>query len=570
MSMQPVMDDLEAYETALGERLIGRGKLERAGLERAARIRADSGERLSSLLPKLGLVSERDLAETIAEVLGLPLIGAGEFPEKPLYEDSLSPRFLREAHVLPIAEQPDGLVVAMADPRNEFAADAMRLVCDRKLLPRVAVPGELEAAIDRLYAASAKRLVEEVGEAAEAGLELDVERLKDLASEAPVIKQVNQMITRAVEQRASDIHIESFENALRVRYRIDGVLREVEPPPARFRAAIVSRVKIMAKLNIAERRLPQDGRIKLAVRGTPIDLRISTIPTMHGEGVVLRILDRAGVKLDFQTLGLTGRNLETFLGIVERPHGIVLVTGPTGSGKTTTLYTSLTRLNSPDRKILTVEDPIEYQLDGINQIQVKPGIGLSFANILRSILRQDPDIIMVGEIRDVETAEIAIQAALTGHLVLSTLHTNDAAGTITRLLDMGVQDYLLTSTLNGVAAQRLVRTLCPHCRTKEQAMPELVEQLGLTRYAPDREIFVYQPKGCEQCNGTGYFGRSCVAEVLVMSDQIRRLILRRAELMELHRTAVAEGMQTMYDDGMAKALAGVTTVAEVLGVTRDA
>jgi general secretion pathway protein E len=462
----------------------------------------------------------------------------------------------------------------MVDPLNDYAADALRLVSGQELLPRVAVPGELEAAIDRLYGARAGalgRLAEAAGEDGDEGLELDVERLKDLASEAPVIRLVNQMITRAVEQRASDVHIEPFEASLRVRYRIDGVLRDVEAPPNRFRAAIVSRVKIMAKLNIAERRLPQDGRIKLAIRGTPIDLRVSTIPTMHGEGVVLRVLDRTGVQLDFETLGLVGEGLETFLGILERPHGIVLVTGPTGSGKTTTLYTSLVRLNSPDKKILTVEDPIEYQLDGINQIQVKPGIGLSFANVLRSILRQDPDIVMIGEIRDVETAQIAIQAALTGHLVLSTLHTNDAAGTITRLLDMGVEDYLLTSTLNGVTAQRLVRRLCPHCRTRAPAMAELVAQLGLERYTDhSQEIQLYHPKGCEQCNETGYFGRNSLTEVLVVTDEIRRLILRRAEAQELHRAAVKEGMRTMYDDGMAKALDGLTTVEEVLRVTRDA
>jgi len=574
MNVQAVLDDLESYERALGERLIAAGKLERSGLERALKLRAESGERLAGLLAKLGLVSERDLAEAIAGELDLPLIGAREFPESPLYAERLSPRFLREAQVLPIAEEAGGLVVAMADPLNDYAADAMRLVSGKDLLPRVAVPGELEAAVDRLYGTRATalgRLTDDVGEDGDEGLELDVERLKDMASEAPVIRLVNQMIARAVEQRASDVHIEPFEASLRVRYRIDGVLREVEAPPNRFRAAIVSRVKIMAKLNIAERRLPQDGRIKLAIRGTPIDLRVATIPTMHGEGVVLRVLDRTGVKLNFEELGLNGAALDTFLSILERPHGIVLVTGPTGSGKTTTLYTSLVRLNSPDKKILTVEDPIEYQLDGINQIQVKPGIGLSFANVLRSILRQDPDTVMIGEIRDVETAEIAIQAALTGHLVLSTLHTNDAAGTITRLLDMGVEDYLLTSTLNGITAQRLVRRLCPRCRTQAPAMPELVAQLGLERYADGgREIQLYHPKGCEHCNETGYFGRNSLTEVLVITDEIRRLILKRAESQELHRAAVAGGMRTMYDDGMSKALDGVTTVEEVLRVTRDA
>jgi general secretion pathway protein E len=449
----------------------------------------------------------------------------------------------------------------MADPLDSYAADAMRLISGRELLPRVAEPAALESAIERLYEQGKTgpgRTVEDVGE-----------RLKDLASEAPVIRLVNQLIARAAEARASDIHIEAFENKLRVRYRIDGALREVDPPPNRFRAAIVSRVKIMARLNIAERRLPQDGRIKLAIRGTPIDLRVSTIPSMHGEGVVMRILDRQGVTLNFQALGIEGRNLETYLSILERPHGVFLVTGPTGSGKTTTLYASLVRINSPDKKILTVEDPIEYQLDGVNQIQVKPSIGFNFANVLRSILRQDPDIIMIGEIRDVETAEIAIQAALTGHLVLSTLHTNDAAGTITRLLDMGAEDYLLTSTLNGVAAQRLVRTLCSNCRTPERAMPELVEQLDLHRYATEQEIVLYRPQGCETCNDTGFFGRTSLVESLVVTDQIRRLILRHAEAGELHRVAVEEGMSTLFDDGMRKALAGQTTVEEVLRVTRD-
>jgi general secretion pathway protein E len=355
-----------------------------------------------------------------------------------------------------------------------------------------------------------------------------------------------------------------------VRYRIDGMLREVEPPPGRFRAAIVSRIKIMARLNIAERRLPQDGRIKLAVRGTPIDLRIATVPTMHGECVVLRLLNREGVRLDFAALGLGGRNLEVYLDALERPHGILLVTGPTGSGKTTTLYASLVRLNTPERKILTVEDPVEYQLDGINQIQVKQSIGLGFPNVLRSLLRHDPDIIMVGEIRDVETAEIAVQAALTGHLVLSTLHTNNAVSSITRLLDMGVQDYLLTSTVTGVAAQRLVRTLCPHCREPYPALPELVKQLGLQRFTGTAEISLCRPRGCDECLGTGYFGRTTIFETLIMSDAIRRLVLRHAESGELQRAAVEEGMRTMYEDGMIKALAGDTTIEEVLKVTREA
>ena len=469
--MQAVTEDIDKIEDLICGALIENGKLERSGLERAKRLRAESGQPLNALLTKLGLVSERDLAEAYASQLQIPLVGARDFPDSPFLEEKLSPRFLRESRILAMGEEPEGIALAMADPLDDYAADAIRLITGREVLRRVAVPAELEAAIDRLYrkSDSSGEGVDDTVDITDDDLEIDVERLKDLASEAPVIRLVNRLIDKAVEQRASDIHIEAFEDKLRVRYRIDGVLHEVDPPANRFRAAIVSRVKIMAKLNIAERRLPQDGRIKLAIRGTPIDLRVSTIPTMHGEGVVMRVLDRQGVALDFHKLGIADRNLEVYKGILESPHGIFLVTGPTGSGKTTTLYTSLIHVNSPEKKILTVEDPIEYQLDGINQIQTKPSIGLTFANVLRSILRQDPDIVMIGEIRDVETAEIAVQAALTGHLVLSTLHTNNAAGTITRLLDMGVDDYLLTSTLNGVAAQRLVRTLCPHCRRAETA-----------------------------------------------------------------------------------------------------
>ncbi len=570
------VEDLSEFQESLGAHLVELGCLDQAGLDRALRLCASSGERLHTLLPKLGLVSERDLAGALSARLGLRLAGSGDFPEVPLLEEKLSPRFLRESHVLPLAEREGVLALAMADPLDGYAVDALRLISGLELELCVAEPSELEAAIERLYGQGGSgmgRLVEEVGEAdgaaGGAALDLDVERLKDLASEAPVIRLVNHLIGRAVEARASDIHIEAFENRLRVRYRVDGVLIEVDPPPNRFRAAIVSRIKIMARLNIAERRLPQDGRIKLAIRGVPIDLRVSSIPTMHGEGVVLRVLDRQEVKLDFAALGMSGALLERYLEVLERPHGVLLVTGPTGSGKTTTLYASLLRLNSEDKKLLTVEDPIEYQLEGVNQIQVQPGIGLSFAQVLRSILRQDPDIIMIGEIRDVETAEIAVQAALTGHLVLSTLHTNDAAGTVTRLLDMGVEDYLLTSTLNGVSAQRLVRTLCAACRRQERALPELVAQLGLERFSQGPELELWQAVGCEACNGTGYRGRTSLVETLVVDDELRRLVLRRAEAKELQRAALAGGMVSMYEDGMMKALAGETTVEEVLRVTRE-
>ncbi|HET9580759.1 MAG TPA: type II secretion system ATPase GspE, partial [Usitatibacter sp.] len=397
----------------------------------------------------------------------------------------------------------------------------------------------------------------------------DVEHLKDLASEAPVIRLVNLILTKALESRASDIHIEPYENRLVVRYRIDGVLHEVESPPRRLSAAVISRVKIMASLDIAERRLPQDGRIKLRIQGKEIDLRVSTVPTMHGESVVMRILDKGGVPLNFDALGFEGDSLKRFLHCLDQVHGILLVTGPTGSGKTTTLYTALDRLNKPDVKIITVEDPVEYQMPGINQIQVKPQIELTFANALRSIVRQDPDIIMVGEIRDVETVRIAMQSALTGHMVLSTVHTNDAPSTISRLLDMGAEDYLLTSTLNGVLAQRLVRTLCPRCREPHRALPEVIEQMNLRRYVPEGAITVYKPVGCSECAGTGYWGRVCIIEMMVMSDNIRSLIMRHATAGEIRVEAIREGMETMFENGMRKSLAGITTIEEVLRVTRE-
>jgi general secretion pathway protein E len=564
--------DRDGFDRALGELLVKRGKIDARGLERALRVRADGKDGLLDLLPKLGLAAERDLAEAAAQVLALPLAGTRDYPAAPLFEDKLSARFLHESRVLPLADDGEAVTVAMANPLDRYALDAMRLIAGREVRPRVAVPAELEAAIERLYGrnrpAATTAAADGIGGEDESH-EPDVERLKDLASEAPVIRFVNQLITRASEQRASDIHIEPFENLTRVRYRIDGVLREIEPLPGRYRQAVVSRLKIMARLNIAERRLPQDGRIKLAIRGTPIDLRVATAPTMHGESVVLRLLDRASIPLDLAALGLGGDTLKRFLAIVERPHGIVLVTGPTGSGKSTTLYAALTRLNRVERKILTVEDPVEYLLDGVDQTQVKQSIGLNFAHVLRSALRRDPDIIMVGEIRDRETAEIAVHAALTGHLVLSTLHTNSAAASVARLLDMGVQDYLITSTVNGIAAQRLVRTLCPRCRAPYPALPELIQQLGLRRYGGDGELTLHRAVGCDDCHGTGFHGRTSLFETLTMSDALRRLVLRHAEVTEIHRAAVEEGMRTLYDDGMTKALAGLTTIEEVLQVTRE-
>jgi general secretion pathway protein E len=396
--------------------------------------------------------------------------------------------------------------------------------------------------------------------------EEDVGHLKDLASEAPIIRLVNLFITRAVESRASDIHIEPFEDELKVRYRIDGVMHETESIPKKLQAAVVSRVKIMAKLNIAERRLPQDGRIRLRVGQTEVDLRVSTIPILHGESVVMRILLKEGTMTDLTMLGFPEKTFMTFGSLITKPYGIILVTGPTGSGKTTTLYGALERLNAPDKKIITVEDPIEYQIKGINQIQVKPKIDLNFANTLRHIVRQDPDIIMIGEVRDLETAEIAIQSALTGHLVFSTLHTNDAPSAITRLLDMGVENFLLSSTVTAILAQRLVRVICPSCRELD---PSGTDREAVANVGIGGDVQLYRGRGCEKCANTGFFGRRGIFELLVVTDDIRKMILRNADAKEIRQTARGEGMQVLIEDGVQKIKDGVTTLSEVLRVTQE-
>ena len=557
----------------LGEILIERGKLDRTNLERALRVQeSDRKERIGSILMRTGFAAERDVIEALSVQMSLPIVQISDYPELPVMEERVSVRFIKESRALPLSEGEDQLVLAMVDPVDGYVLNAFRLVTGRAVVPRLAVPSELDAAFERLYGTGKTSMDQIVGDAQtrddDTGSE-DLQQLKELASEAPIIRLVSLIISHALEARASDIHIEPFENRLIVRYRVDGVMHEVESPPRRFSAAVISRIKIMASLDIAERRLPQDGRIKLRIQGKEIDLRVSTVPIMHGESVVMRILDKSGTALDFATLGFDPAVLSRFQQVLMQPHGIVLVTGPTGSGKTTTLYTALDKLNNPDIKILTVEDPVEYQMEGINQIQVKPQIGLTFANALRSIVRQDPDVIMIGEIRDLETAQIAVQSALTGHMVLSTLHTNDAASTINRLLDMGMDDYLLTSTVNGILAQRLVRTLCSHCREAHVALPEVVEEMQLNRYTDASPVRLYRAVGCAECGNTGYSGRVSIVELLVMSDAIRSLVMRHVTSGEVRQQAITEGMQTMYENGLSKAVAGVTTIEEVLRVTRE-
>ena len=530
-----------------------------ADLERAQRLSTEPGD-LLGLLTRLGLVSEVELARAWADLLNAPLLLADAAP--PLLDPLpvLTERFMRHYQVVPMGWHQGGLRVMASNPAQWYPFQALAYACEVPVWLAVGSRNEVDTLIERYYGqgrSAMGSLIENLDE--QGGVLEDIEHLKDMASEAPVIRLVNLILQRAVEQRASDIHIEPFENQLKVRYRIDGVLHDAEAPPASSSAAVISRVKIMARLDIAERRLPQDGRIMLRIQGKALDLRVSTVPTSFGESVVMRLLDRQTVQFDFPSLGFDGPRLAAFQDLLARPHGILLVTGPTGSGKTTTLYTALSQLNTAERKIITVEDPVEYQLEGINQIQVKPAIGLDFAGALRAIVRQDPDVIMIGEIRDLETCRIAVQSSLTGHLVLSTLHTNSAAASITRLLDMGVESYLIASTVSGILAQRLVRRLDPATRVAFQAPAELIKEHGLDRLTEQRPILLYRGD---------YHGRSALTELLVMNDELRGLLMGHADAASLEHAARRAGLRTLYEDGLRQALAGVTSLEEVLRVTR--
>lgn len=553
--------------TTLSDILISSGKLAADQLERVRNLQAEKGGLLGPLLVQLGFVSERNLATTLAEALGHPLADKKDYEEPAKVDGQISPEFLRKHHVVPLAVSNESVEVVLADPGDGFVTDAVKLAFGRDVAVRIGVISDIQAALNQYYADQTDDEATESLNAASEGDE--IAHLRDMASEAPVIRRVNQLISRALELRASDIHIEPFERDVVIRYRVDGVLRTIDFPKGVTPAAIVSRIKVMAHLNIAERRLPQDGRIKLRVEGREINLRISTVPTLHGESVVMRLLDRGDVALNLTSLGFGDETLKRFEQLLARPYGILLVTGPTGSGKTTTLYAALSVLNTPDRKILTVEDPVEYQIAGINQIPIKPNIDLTFANALRAILRQDPDVIMVGEMRDTETARIAVQAALTGHKVFSTLHTNDAASSITRLQDMQVDDYLITSTVDGILAQRLVRRLCPDCREAYSPSDIDVKELGLARLLKTETPTLYRAVGCDACDHTGYRGRTTILELLVMAEPLRRAIIAKEDADALRRIALAEGMLDMRADGLRKAAAGLTSVEEVERVVQS-
>jgi len=549
-------------------------KLSAAELKKVERVQKTSvSESVPQLLVKLGLCSELDVADAFVESGRFEKVTPDHYPLEMQLPETVPLRFLKNYHVIGLGQNGghnDDITVALMDPEDRFVIDALKLATGKNIIAKVGLLSEIDAALEVQYGEGRSQMDKLVDDLAVDDLgEEDLEHLKDLASEAPVIKMVNLIMQRAIESRASDIHIEPFEQSLKVRLRVDGVLKEIDAPSVKSTAAVISRVKIMAKLNIAERRLPQDGRIKVQMLGKELDLRVSTIPTMYGESVVIRLLDKETTVLDFAALGFSGKHLQQFIEVLSQPHGIILITGPTGSGKSTTMYAALKQLNTSERKIITVEDPVEYQMDGVNQIQAKPQIGLTFASALRSIVRQDPDVIMIGEMRDLETARIAVQSALTGHLVLSTLHTNDAAGGVTRLLDMGLEEYLLTSTVNGILAQRLVRKLCPACKQRYTPSQDIIDGMRLRRFTPEGDIVLYKPVGCPSCGGLGYRGRLAIIEFLQMTDPLRKLIMAHEEAGAIQRLAIEEGMTTMYENGLVKALQGITTLEEVLRVTSE-
>ena len=555
--------------------LIEQGTVSEETLEKA-RERQRDGKGLGDVLQEMGAIDPGTWAQTLAQHFGLPF--SEHLPDDASVLELINQlpiNFAKRCLLLPVAREGDTVVVATADPASLGPLDDVRVLLRKPIRVMVAPGPVIVDAINRMYdmaSGSASELMDGLDEERLDLMATDLEEPRDLLEsddEAPIIRLVNSLLFQAAKDRASDIHIEPYERDLAVRFRIDGILYDILSPPKRFQPVIISRVKIMAGLNIAEKRLPQDGRIRIRLAGKDIDIRVSIVPTAFGERVVMRLLDKATTVLQLEELGLAGMKLELVQKLIKQSHGILLVTGPTGSGKTTTLYAALSVINTVDKNIITIEDPIEYQLHGIGQIQVNPKIELTFASGLRSILRQDPDVIMVGEIRDLETAEIAIQAALTGHLVFSTLHTNDSFGAMTRLLDMGIEPFLVSSSVIAVMAQRLVRRVCPSCREPYQPTREELEELGIT---PQRMLgkTIYKPgEGCAQCKRTGYRGRTGIHELLVVDDEVRTLVMKSADAATIRRAATARGMNTLREDGADKVVEGLTTIEEILRVTQE-
>ena len=556
----------------IGEILKHRGLITEDQLATALQSHERGTERLEDALVRLGYVEQADVLKTLAEQMGLPFVDLAGREIDPAILEGIPPKFIFQNNVVPIEKHDGVLRVATADPLDISPFDELRMLVGAEIEPVVASPQEIERLVKKLFGVGAEtvdQMIADRGQQVEVLREDDAagEGDLDLAADASLINFVNQILIEGLQSRASDIHVEPFENQLRIRYRIDGVLHDAGTPEQIkvFQAAMISRVKIMANLDVAEKRLPQDGRIMLRIAGREIDVRVSVIPTVWGEGVVLRILERTSVYHSLGDLGMSESDLARFSKFVAQPHGIILVTGPTGSGKTTSLYAALSKINTMDRKIITIEEPVEYQIEGINQIQVRPDIGLTFASGLRHILRHDPDVIMVGEIRDLEAAEIAIQAALTGHLVFSTVHTNDAAGAVTRLIDMGIEPYLVASTVEGIMAQRLVRTICEDCKEERGDADEHLSELA-TDHVVTRH---FHGRGCEVCLHTGYYGRTGLFEILPMTESIRELTLARTASTVIKERARAQGMRTLREDGLDKVEKGATTLEEVLRVAKE-
>jgi general secretion pathway protein E len=548
-------------------------------LQEALNQQLEKGGRLGELLLSAKVISEEQLLKALALQLDLPF--AARLPVEQITPELLSKvpiNFAKQTKLLPVRIEDGTVVVATSDPLDTALLDEARLLLDSPVSALLAPSQAILDGINQVYdraANEAERLMDNMAMDDLDTLAHELEEPQDLLDaaddEAPIIKLVNSLLFQAAKERASDIHIEPFERELAVRFRVDGVLREKIKPPKRFQKAIASRVKIMGNLNIAETRLPQDGRIRIKLAGRDIDIRLSTVPTSFGERIVMRLLDKSVVILDLAEIGFSPEQLEVMDSLIKRSHGILLVTGPTGSGKTTTLYAALSKINNPDLNILTVEDPVEYQITGIGQVQANPKIDLTFASALRSFLRQDPDVIMVGEIRDLETAEIAIQASLTGHLVFSTVHTNDAPGAITRLIDMGVEPFLVASSLVGCLAQRLVRVVCKDCREAYVPTDEELAEMGLQRsdMAKAGVDHLYRATACSNCNNTGYRGRTGIYEMMIVSDDIRQQVLRKVDSNTIKRSAIAQGMRTLLQDGATKVIRGITTSAELLSVTQE-
>ena len=562
----------------LGEILRAIAGLSEGALEEALRAQADDGGRLGEVLVARKVVSAEDVAKALALQLDLPYhaqVSLDAVDVELLRQVPIN--FAKQALILPLRLEGEGVALLVADPLDTTVLDHARMLLQRNVSPHVATGAVIVDAINAVYDRAVNEAEQLVGEMEAQDLQSlaheleEPQDLLDTDDEAPIIRLVNSLLFRAAKERASDIHIEPMERELLVRFRIDGVLVEIIKPPKRYQNSIVSRVKVMGQLNIAEKRLPQDGRIRIKLAGRDIDIRLSTIPCTFGERIVMRLLDKNTTLLDLTDIGMSRDTMLGMDAVIKRSHGIILVTGPTGSGKTTTLYAALSRINTPDLNILTVEDPVEYQLQGIGQMAINPKIGLTFAAGLRSFLRQDPDVIMVGEIRDRETAEIAIQASLTGHLVFSTVHTNDAASAITRLVDMGVEPFLVASSLTSVMAQRLVRRVCRECREAYQPTAEELKEVGLTPEAVARagNPPIYRAKGCEVCGRNGYRGRTGIYEMLMVDDDIRQLALKNTDSSTIKRAGMKKGMRTLLDDGARKVLAGETTLAEVLSVTQE-